>query len=227
VHRIPNDYGREIKNMGGYYRDKKDTVENCNSISISFLRKNGYFNNNHSGQICWTDSITGEETGNIGITVSITEAEKFIRFNYTVTNDHIGEKTDYDYKVSLTTTPCNLKGVRYWFICPLAINGVCCGRRVAKLYKAPDSDYFGCRHCYNLSYESRNEPRFARFGGIAYPMKTERQYKELLDKTKRWTWKGKPTRKAKKLHSLKQKKYQALSLISKLFTDSGWRQGCW
>ena len=58
----------------------------------------------------------------------------YVKFNYTVTDRNTGEKTDYDYKVQLTTTPCNLGGVRYWFICPLSKNGVYCGRRVAKLY---------------------------------------------------------------------------------------------
>lgn len=62
-----------------------------------------------------------EEKGSIGIAVSTTDSEKYARFYYTVTDRSSGEETDYDYKVNLTTTPCNFGGVRYWFICPLSI----------------------------------------------------------------------------------------------------------
>ncbi len=36
-------------------------------------------------------------------------------------------------------------------------------------------------------------------------LKVERQYEELYKKIKRWTYKGRPTRKVRKLHALKQK----------------------
>jgi len=95
--------------------------------------------------------------------------------------------------------------VRYWFICPLSVNGVYCGRRVGTLYLASGGPYFGCRHCYNLTYESRNELRLARPGGIGYPIKAESQYEELYKKTRRWTYKGKPTKKARKLQILERR----------------------
>jgi len=189
--------------MGRYYWDKKDTVEDCRSVSISFLKKYGYFSSYgyRTGLITWTHGWSGRKNS-IGIGVFINEYEKYARFYYTITDRNSGEKKDYEYKVQLTTTPCNYGGIRYWFICPLSKNGVYCGRRVAKLYKAPGGDYFGCRHCYNLSYESRNEPRFARPGGIGYPIKAERLYEELYMQIKRWTYKGKPTKKARKLKIL-------------------------
>lgn len=197
--------------MGRYFWDKKDTVEDCRSVSISFLKKHGYFSDcgYRSGVITWTQGWSGNKNS-IGIGVFVDECEKYARFYYTVTDRNSGEKTEYDYKVQLTTTPCNYGGVRYWFICPLSRNGVYCGRRVGKLYKAPGADYFGCRHCYNLSYESRNEPRLARPGGIGYPIVAERLYEELYKKTKRWTYKGKPTKKARKLKVLEK---QMASLV--------------
>ncbi len=48
-------------------------------------------------------------------------------------------------------------GVRWWFICPLIKNSTPCRRRVGKLYIPPRYKYFGCRHCYELSYRSRQE----------------------------------------------------------------------
>jgi hypothetical protein len=199
--------------MGRYYFDKKDTVEDCRSVSISFLKKQGYFSEPccMSSRVFWKNCY-GEETGSIGIVVSTIEDENFVRFYYTVTDRNSGEKTNYDYKVQLTTTPCNFGGVRYWFICPLSRNGVYCGRRVGKLYKAPGASYFGCRHCYDLSYESRNEPRLARFGGIGFPLKVERQYEDLYKQIKRWTYRGKPTKKAQKLQVLEKRLDMSISV---------------
>ena len=37
----------------------------------------------------------------------------------------------------------------------LVRNNVACGRRVRKLYLS--GRYFGCRHCHNLTYRSRQE----------------------------------------------------------------------
>lgn len=58
------------------------------------------------------------------------------------------------YRVELTATPCNYGGVRLWFVCPLYIAGRACRRRVGRLYLPPGGRYFGCRHCYNLTYVS-------------------------------------------------------------------------
>ena len=186
--------------MGRYYFDKKDTVEDCKSVSISFLRKHGYFDEPccMSGGISWKNSC-GEETSSIGIAVSTLDGENCIRFQYTTTDRDSREKTEYDYKANLTTTTCNLGGVRYWFVCPLSKGGVYCGRRVAKLYKAPGAGYFGYRHCYNLSYESRNESRLGRFGQLGYLLKAERQMEELSGQIKRDFYNGKPTKKYRRL----------------------------
>ena len=158
--------------------------------------------------IVWKNSY-GEETSNISVTVSTMNGDNYVRFQYTTTDRNTGEKIEYDYMVALTTTPCNYGGFRFWFICPLSKSGVYCGRRVAKLYKAPGANYFGCRHCYNLSYESRNECRLGRFGQLGYILKAERQYEELYKSIKRWTWRGRPTRKARKLQELKKKMAQS------------------
>jgi hypothetical protein len=47
--------------------------------------------------------------------------------------------------------------LRWWFVCPLLVRGEACNRRVAKLYLPPSSRYFGCRHCYRLTYTSCQE----------------------------------------------------------------------
>src|SRR5262249_13469992 len=60
----------------------------------------------------------------------------------------------FDYRVGLTTTRPRFGGLRWWFICPLVVNGYPCGRRVGKLYLPPGGRYSGCRHCCDLTYAS-------------------------------------------------------------------------
>ena len=74
----------------------------------------------------------------------------YVRLHYSLTRS--GE--NLDYKVLLGTTRPRLGGLRWWFICPLVANGRKCGRRVGKLYLPPGGKYYGCRHCYDLTYES-------------------------------------------------------------------------
>jgi hypothetical protein len=80
-----------------------------------------------------------------------------LRIQYVQTDTWTKEETDFDYKVPLTTTRCNFGGIRYWFVCPLVVNGKPCRRRVAKLYKPPNAKYFGRRHCHDLTYTSCQE----------------------------------------------------------------------
>jgi hypothetical protein len=43
-------------------------------------------------------------------------------------------------------------------------------------------------------------------------LKAERQIRELEEKVKRWTYRGRPTRKVRKLNELEQKMNRAISL---------------
>ena len=58
--------------------------------------------------------------------------------------------------VPLTWTACNFGGQRPWLICP----GPGCGQRVAILYGP--GRYFLCRHCYDLTYQSRRDDKTYR-----------------------------------------------------------------
>jgi hypothetical protein len=100
----------------------------------------------------------------------------------------------------------------------LSRNGVYCGRRVAKLYEAPGAVYFGCRHCYDLSYESRNESRLGRPGGLGYSLKLDCQIERLYGQIKRWTYRGRPTRRVRKLQALEQKMDESISMCRKFLS---------
>jgi hypothetical protein len=59
------------------------------------------------------------------------------------------------YPARLAPSHPRFGGLRWWFICPLTVNGVACGRRVGKLYLL--GRYYGCRHCHGLTYTSCQE----------------------------------------------------------------------
>ena len=150
--------------MGGYGSGRrfglrvKETVECCSVVSSAQLVRQGP---RALGTVTWTNTATGEKTASIGYEVkAIDPADAWIRLWYTLTR----EKEDVDYRVRLTTTPLPWGGVRWWFVCPLNANGLGCGRRCGKLYLPPGGRYFGCRLCYDLTYESAQEAhKFDRF----------------------------------------------------------------
>ena len=179
-----------------YFYNKKATTEESYDIDIRVLKKRKLLSGKHSTTITWTHNRS-DKVATIGIEVDVTE-DPLIRLYYYLTDRDDGTETKYDYEVSLITTDCNLGGVRYWFACPH------CGRRVGVLYLAPGDEYFRCRHCNNLSYQSRNRSTLEAFGH------TSRQIDELHSQIKRWTWRGRPTRKVRRLQAL-QRKMQILS----------------
>ena len=61
------------------------------------------------------------------------------------------------YPLAITWTQPHYGGRRWWWICPLIVDGLPCRRRVGKLYLPPGRRYFGCRHCYHLTYRSCQE----------------------------------------------------------------------
>jgi hypothetical protein len=144
--------------MGRWSYSTRHTVEECLCLGIDDLKKLGLLNAPPDSQrmVRWVDAA-GTERGKIACWLKGLGSEYMsLHLSYTVTNS-VGEKKDVDYGISLSTTPCNFGGFRYWFICPLERRGVPCGRRVGKLYLPPNGFYFGCRHCYNLTYRSCQE----------------------------------------------------------------------
>jgi len=143
--------------MGGYGSrrrlDKRYTVEDCWALDVNWMTRAGIFDSTSctSGTTWWTDPLTGEEISRIGFAVNV--PERWLRLHYVLTE----RNESFDYRVGLTTTELPWGGVRRWFICPLECDGQCCGRRVGVLYLPPHGRYYGCRHCYNLTYKSCRE----------------------------------------------------------------------
>jgi hypothetical protein len=174
-----------------YFYNSKATADESCSLEMSYLRKRGMLTGEESFEkIAWTSSMRRRTTTLI-FGIHLTD-DPFIILMYTIT-DRDGNESEYKHEVSLVTTLCNFGGVRYWFGCPS------CGQRVAVLYLSPGDVYFRCRHCNNLTYDSRNNCSMAKFGVIS------RKIDKLRSEIKRWTWRGRPTRKVRRLQALERK----------------------
>jgi hypothetical protein len=150
----------------------------------------------YGASVVW--SVHGEETARIGYSVSTVENNAYVQLTYkTKTNNE--EWTLIDYKVPLEAVSCNFGGKRWFFRCPLNRSQQYCGRRVAVLYQI--GDYFGCRHCADLTYESCNESKRYK----SWPWKTvAKSWKadQLYDQLRQTHYRGKPTRKYRRYLSL-------------------------
>ena len=167
-------------------------AENCLRLSIFDLNKNNALHNKYDGTINWGLYEVNPPT--ISLAVSLLGNNSYIKFSYKQ-NCANGDEIDIDYRIPLATTLCNYGGVRYWFICPLIVNGQLCGKRVGVLYKPDFSNYFGCRSCFNLTYTScRLNGLGKRFGRICNPQELAYLHKQI----KKTRYKGKLTKKAKK-----------------------------
>jgi hypothetical protein len=135
---------------------KKATVEHCRSLDASRLMREGVLKADvwqHGSWVWYRDATRTEQASCIGYEVNTRGEPPWLRLFYTVT----ATKEAIDYRVRLTTTRPRFGGLRWWFVCPLVVNGRACGRRVGKLYLRPGGRYFGCRHCHALTYTSCQE----------------------------------------------------------------------
>lgn len=206
----------------------KTVADNLIEIKISYLKKEGFLNGYQSSHMSWS-SYWG--TSIIGVEVEIPyklqyrqddSTLPYMRLRYTQTDDE-GNKKDFDYKVELITTPCKFGGQRFWFTCPLTVNGKVCGRRVGVLFKA--GDYFGCRHCYNLAYEVQNKGGSSKISGkIVSLLELDRMKNDI----KRIRYNGRYTKRYVKYLELKNKSWGGFMTAScALDAKSGQRADCW
>jgi len=136
------------------WHDKKTTVEECLILSAGKLARDGTITKAPgSGWLQWTNTATGERTATLGYSREMENNVVVLKLRFTVTRRD-GGAVDVDEPISLQTTPSAVGGRRWWFTCPLVVNGRACGRRVDKLFLPPGARYFGCRHCHDLTYAS-------------------------------------------------------------------------
>ena len=172
--------------MGGYgssrwkeYK-KQLQVEDCFKLSLQvlnpMLRKNVQWR-----KLIWTRN--GRKIGEIECQFH-NRNSPYLQLVYTVTKPS-DKKVNCDYQISLKTTKIPWGNFRYWFVCPNAQ----CQKRASVLYLTPDGIYFACRHCYRLSYRTKQDgyvdkklfTELAEMMADILPGVTWRQMKAILE----------------------------------------------
>jgi len=142
--------------MGGYGSgrpSRKDKTDGCYSLDINRMQRDGCLQSGWSGN--WQWSRDGDEVAQVGFRTL--DGRIVLDFRVRL---HSGDWEPITQTVPLTYVDCNYGNQRPYFRCPGVVNGVHCGRRVCKLYAG--GQYFLCRHCYDLSYNSQSEDRADR-----------------------------------------------------------------
>jgi hypothetical protein len=182
------------------YAMHKYEADNCKKIEIWWLLRDikqryGY----KKTTISWGENGS---RGSISVEVSVRDKEKYVRFLYIQIDNKTGEEQSFKHRFPLIETACHIGGTRYWFECSLYTNDVYCGRRTGVLYKC--GDWFGCRHCHNLTYRSRNvNKRYANYGMFRV-FDLGAKIEKLERQTKRYTYKRKLTKKWKRIEKLQE-----------------------
>jgi hypothetical protein len=132
----------------------KLTVEESLFIDINLIRRQGIFD---SGRIPVFLKISAapweKQVAFINFTFENNNGSSpFLILKYLVKQED--SKQEIEEPVALQSTKLHSGGLRWWFTCPLVLNCRPCLRRVGKLYLPPGGRYFGCRHCYDLTYRS-------------------------------------------------------------------------
>lgn len=199
--------------MGRWSYSNRTEADGLKKIEVSFLNKSGYFDTGSKyGTIKF--SKNGTPTGSISIQSFISDTDQYIKFNYIQTDNQTGEKKEFDYKIPLTTSLCYFGGKRYWFICPCYTNNFYCGRRVGTLYK--NGNYFACRHCYNLTYNSRKLSGISKIAGQVISMP---ELDSLKEQIKRKYYKGKITRKYLRYLKKLRKSDRQIRIITRVYGE--------
>ncbi len=151
-----------MADVGRAVWEKKRTTDSCCRIDMTYLAKQVRFDMREWFSLSWKSSWGRRDS-----ILLIVEPPDRVRLQYTSTNRTNGISVDHNHVVFIESTPCNYGGKRWWFECPK------CHRRCRIIYLAPGFDYFVCRICGNLIYESQQEGKSRwwalRQGIVLYP----------------------------------------------------------
>ena len=110
--------------MGRQPYSNRKTIGTRLYVTTKHLRQNHYLDGGvKSGILRWRGRDDSVE-----VLVSTVPSDEFIVLGYK-TGDLIHEK-----RALVVSTPCRYGGTRWWFLCPIFIDGKPCHRRVTALY---------------------------------------------------------------------------------------------
>jgi hypothetical protein len=125
----------------------RTACESCRSIDVRRWHREGRLSAGQYFTNSWT--FGGEPAG----TINVGTEPGAVVLTYRTRSWQAAEWKTVTQQVPITWTDCHFGGRRPWFVCSVYSDGQHCGRRVAVLYGA--GNYFACRHCYELAYESQ------------------------------------------------------------------------
>ncbi len=188
--------------MGRWDFSGKRECDRMNQLEIWWLKRNGYLSGFRSGTVITRSGWFNNETYTRIEVSLIGDLRRKSQRGIYINNENPDWLEKYiffegKYKIRLITTHCNYGGVRYWFEC-------LCGNRVGILYLG--GDFFRCRHCYDLTYSSKN---------AGYSVTSFAKLERLRNNIKREYYNGKMTKRylgwlKKKLHT-----YDVIKKINK------------
>ncbi len=128
--------------LGGFHAR---TTEDMTSIDLAWLRKEGILSRWGWSTMSWSRG------GNKYASISIRPEQYGLKLSYSV--DEGEEKKCIKEFIPYSYTDTNFGGMRQWFQC------LSCGRNCRVIY---GGQYFRCRHCYGLKYQSQYERSWSR-----------------------------------------------------------------
>jgi len=174
------------RGSGHRRRPLKQTVEECLWLDINLLRRQGITDKGKVPVFLTTSTgLRRKEVASIRYELSDEDASTpVLIFRYVLKAEN--RKKVVNEPVRLQATRTRHSGERWWFTCPLASGDEPCLRRVGKLYLPPSGVYFGCRHCYGLTYrncqESHRTDWIAKLAAAKTPRSNYREAKRALDR---------------------------------------------
>jgi hypothetical protein len=154
---------------GNYYHwwrsGKKTVVEDCLSLDANRWTREGILRAGVLASGSWQWTYSNGQGFIVSYQADATDPDAArVGLSYSWVWPGSKDVQSESYPVRLTATFPRFGGRRWWFVCPLVVNGRACNRRVGKLYLPPRGRYFGCRHCHRLTYRSAQEhdPRVSR-----------------------------------------------------------------
>lgn len=170
-------------------------------IDISELSRAGVFRHSKLVTLSWNNSFIHRKEFENQVFVKKVEGHDIVEIGYLMLGKY-DDTERYLYPVKLTRVNSNLGGFRYYFLCPLSINGIPCRKRVFVLYKPDNEIFFGCRHCHEIKYPTQ---AFNQKSSVYSEVKRqiiENKIESLESEARLSSYKGKKTKKQTRLEKL-------------------------
>lgn len=166
------------------------TLENCFTISITDLKKKGFFNDTKTGSVLnWTKD--SELCFCVGVEMFIGENEKYLILTHKNKNtENETENETEKYKVNIISIPSNIgKGFVTYFVCPsrgkhcrklFSCGGKFLHREAIGLLYEQQAKKHPISYAFYLNDEQRNEPNTKNFRKYYKGKMTKRYFQILL-----------------------------------------------